>query len=897
MGFSFRQHMWTVTTAVCVSAALQGADASAMKKADSSSTLTHATVAASFSLTSAVLPGATQGSAYSTILILKGGTSSFVWSVASGSLPAGLTLSTSTGQISGTPTRTGISDFTVQVADKSAPKQTSKAKYVMIVNAPALVLAPPIVAGSQVGVAYSLTPQASGGTPAYKWSLTSGSLAPGLSLSPSTGQITGTPTSSGSFEFTLQVTDSASSAQVATSSLALTVLPAAITNTAYFFSNTGSDANPGTSASTPFATVAKANAMMNKLKPGDSILFKAGDVFRDDYLRCGTAFTNTGSSTITSAPPPCSGIAGNPVTIGAYGTGSAPVIDAADPLELSWAPLSGNTSVYYAQLPTGASVPQKLFVDCPVKECPQLLPVPNAEGAWNASKTYKYLDAVSYAGSTYVYGWTKSSSNMVPNGPQWVNISNGNQGNATQAFPGANTGLQNVALGAEGVSSKAGYGYPTYSGVFWYDGNGILYVKLADGSSPNTHTFEATHRPYGIVLEGVNYVTVQGLTFEHAGASCALSYPYASDKKTYFVGEHNTFSGVSAWNCAGIASDSVLQQEHTSRLRGGIVLFGDGQYNPRLEQGNEVVGSYVGALDNYFATPGDNDVAGIFATGQDGGGTANLCVVCSSKIQTVTSPGLVYSAFGTFAPNGTIIRVNGGRIAGNEFTNNQGNIFFSDVVGGSLDHNYVHESYAEGVQLGGNSTSGSTAPQLISSNVIVNLGKGASLVGYNGIDCNSYAAVQGVEILHNTIWNTWGAGATFEGIGSGGCAAPVIEGNIIGQDATPFPAGSGVNGSYVFYTDASVRAMGTPTSNHNLYEIGGGVNFANDYSNFAKWVAGWSETDSVQGNPMFVSPTGGNWRLQAGSPARGLSPDGTDAGALPFNAVLSLTSINNPALN
>lgn len=897
MQFGFRALVWTVTTAVCTSAALVGSDASAMMQEKQRVTLAHAVVKSAVSLTSAILPGATRGTTYSTALLLKAGSPGIVWSIASGSLPAGLTLSATTGQISGTPTIAGTFSFTVQVTVKSTPVQTSKAPFTLTVGAPVLAMTVPAVTAGQVGAAYALKPQASGGTPAYKWSLTSGSLAPGLSLSASTGQITGAPTTSGSYTFQLRLADSGSPVQVKTSSLTLTVLPAVATSTTYYFSNTGSDASSGLSVSTPFATVAKANSLMNKLKPGDSILFKAGDVFRDDYLRCGTAVVNTGSSTITNAPPSCSGTAGKPITIGVYGTGTAPVIDAADPLSLSWTPLSGNNSVYYAQLPTGANVPQKLYVDCPLKECPQLLPVPNAMGTWNASTVYKYLDAVNYNGSTYVYGSTTSSSNSNPSGPHWVNISNGNQGNATQTFPSSNTGLQNVALGATGVASIAGYGYPSYSGVFWYDGNGMLYAKLADGSNPNTHSFEATHRPYGIVLEGVNYVTVQGLTFEHAGSTCALSYPYASDKGTYFVGEHNTFSGISAWNCAGIAPDSVVQQENTNWLRGGIVMYGDGQYQPRLVQGNEVVGSYVGMLDNYFAVPGDNNAAGIFATGQDGGGTANNCVVCSSKIQTVTSAGLVYSAQGTLAFNGNVIRINGGRIAGNEFTSNQGNIFFGDVAGGSVDHNYVHESYAEGLQLGGNSTSGSAAPQLISSNVIVNLGKGASLVGYNGIDCNSNAVVQGVEIVHNTVWNTWGAGVTFEGIGTGGCVSPVVEGNIIGQNAAPFPAGGGLNASYIFYTTPSVRAMGTPTADHNLYTMGGGNNFADGSSNFAQWVAYWPETDSLQSNPMFVNATTGNWRLQAGSPARGLSPDGTDAGALPFNAVLSVTSINNPALN
>lgn len=59
-----------------------------------------------------------------------------------------------------------------------------------------------------VGVPYSAFLSASGGTPPYTWSIVSGSLPPGLTLNPSTGQISGIPTTAGTFFFTVQVRDS-----------------------------------------------------------------------------------------------------------------------------------------------------------------------------------------------------------------------------------------------------------------------------------------------------------------------------------------------------------------------------------------------------------------------------------------------------------------------------------------------------------------------------------------------------------------------------------------------------------------------------------------------------------------------------------------------------------------
>jgi hypothetical protein len=70
--------------------------------------------------------------------------------------------------------------------------------------------------GGTVGVSYSQALQASGGTGTYAWSLAAGQLPPGLTLAPG-GTISGTPTSAGSFNFTVQVVSGTLSAQRALS--------------------------------------------------------------------------------------------------------------------------------------------------------------------------------------------------------------------------------------------------------------------------------------------------------------------------------------------------------------------------------------------------------------------------------------------------------------------------------------------------------------------------------------------------------------------------------------------------------------------------------------------------------------------------------------------------------
>ena len=63
------------------------------------------------------------------------------------------------------------------------------------------------MAGGTIGTAYGQTISATGGTPPYAWSLASGSLPPGLALSPSSGAVVGTPATAGTYSFTVRVTD------------------------------------------------------------------------------------------------------------------------------------------------------------------------------------------------------------------------------------------------------------------------------------------------------------------------------------------------------------------------------------------------------------------------------------------------------------------------------------------------------------------------------------------------------------------------------------------------------------------------------------------------------------------------------------------------------------------
>ena len=227
---------------------------------------------ATLAVTSTTLPQGVGGTPFSATLSATGGTPGYAWSLSSGQLPAGLSLS-SAGIISGTPSASGSYSFIVTVTDSSAPVQSANLNLALIVSAPAAATAPspvptpvpaptptpvptptptpvptptptptpvptpapvptptptptpvptptptpsptpapapvPTPTPSQtptlvisnatppsaiIGAAYQASLQASGGTPPYLWSITSGNLPSGLAFNSSSGSISGVP--------------------------------------------------------------------------------------------------------------------------------------------------------------------------------------------------------------------------------------------------------------------------------------------------------------------------------------------------------------------------------------------------------------------------------------------------------------------------------------------------------------------------------------------------------------------------------------------------------------------------------------------------------------------------------------------------------------------------------
>jgi len=154
------------------------------------------------------LPNGEVGFSFSANLQISGGVGPYTANVIAGALPLGLTLDSSTGVISGTPTKANNKKsplFTVRVTDsasKSVTKQFSIAIYPVLVNKTKSLKK------GTVGKNYSVTLKASGGKLPYTWSLVGGSLPAGLSPN-SAGKVSGMPGggTQATYPLTFRVTD------------------------------------------------------------------------------------------------------------------------------------------------------------------------------------------------------------------------------------------------------------------------------------------------------------------------------------------------------------------------------------------------------------------------------------------------------------------------------------------------------------------------------------------------------------------------------------------------------------------------------------------------------------------------------------------------------------------
>ena len=150
------------------------------------------------------LPRGEAGVAYSAKLSATGGAPPLRWSVGQGTLPAGLKLDSASGSISGRPAVGGVytPDFTV--TDASGAKATTTGTLRIAAR---LRISTTSVPAATTGTAYRTRVTTGGGTRPVSWTVSRGSLPPGLRLGRATGVLAGTPSRGGTYSFSLTARD------------------------------------------------------------------------------------------------------------------------------------------------------------------------------------------------------------------------------------------------------------------------------------------------------------------------------------------------------------------------------------------------------------------------------------------------------------------------------------------------------------------------------------------------------------------------------------------------------------------------------------------------------------------------------------------------------------------
>lgn len=190
------------------------------------------------SLTPTTLGSAVVNVAYTQTFTASGGTAPYTFSV-SGTFPPGISGNPSTGTLSGTPTSTGTYNFTITATDANG--FTGSRAYSLVITAPTLSISPGALSAGTVTLAYNQTFTTSGGSSPYTYTVTSGTLPTGITLS-SSGVLSGTCNTAGTYSFTIKSTDNAGYNTSTAYSLTINAAPTITVSPTSISNPTGSNA-------------------------------------------------------------------------------------------------------------------------------------------------------------------------------------------------------------------------------------------------------------------------------------------------------------------------------------------------------------------------------------------------------------------------------------------------------------------------------------------------------------------------------------------------------------------------------------------------------------------------------------------------------------------------------
>ncbi|MEE9694753.1 putative Ig domain-containing protein [Aeromonas hydrophila] len=539
-------------------AGYSGSDSFTYTATNASGTSSPATVtitvsAPTLAITPTTLPDGAQGTAYNQTVTATGGSAPYTYAITAGSLPAGLSLNTSSGAISGTPSASGTSNFTVTATDANsatgsqayslvinglppvanavsatvaanssanpitlnitggaassvavataashgtatasgtsitytptagysgsdsftytatnASGTSSPATVTITVSAPTLAITPTTLPDGTQGTAYSQTVTATGGSTPYTYAITAGSLPAGLSLNTSSGVISGTPSASGTGNFTVTATDANSATGSQAYSLVINGLPPvanAVSATVAANSSTNPITLNITGGAASSVAVASAASHGTATASGTSITYTptAGYAGSDNFTYTATNASGTSSPatvTITVSTPT---LAITPTTLpdGTQGMAYSQTLTA-----------SGGSAPYTYAI-TAGSLPAGLSLNT---SSGVISGTPSVSGTFNLTLTA--TDANSATGS--------QAYSLVINGLPPV-------ANAVSATIAANSSANPITLNITGTATSVAIASAANHGTATASGTSITYTPAAGYAGSDSFTYTATN--------------------------------------------------------------------------------------------------------------------------------------------------------------------------------------------------------------------------------------------------------------------------------------------------------------------------------------------------------------------------------------------------------------------
>jgi len=318
--------------------------------------------------------------------------------------------------------------------------------------------------------------------------------------------------------------------------------------TYYIDATNGNDTNNGLSSTIAWRTIAKINSQT--FSPGDQILFKRGETWRE---------------TLTI---PSSGAAGNPIVFGAYGAGNRPRILGSDQIT-GWELDSGNIWVANFALPTGSYWYWVWFI--------------NTDGSikWGDAKTQK-ADLVNeydyYSDGTHVYTWSTTDPDSAYTSIEGCKRANGINRNSKD-----NIIIENIEVGYTHSNGIALYYYTGTSYNWVIDGCYVHHVGSINTENPND----------GNVIIGGSGTTIRNCIISD-GADHGIYFYIGSSDRTIenVVIEDNTISncyhtGIDIMNAGGTFKNVYVRRNFlycdsnyaTTYQANGIYLSNSGTWS------------------------------------------------------------------------------------------------------------------------------------------------------------------------------------------------------------------------------------------------------------------------------------------------------------------------------